>query len=39
MEETEYSQRAIDAVKRDQPDAQNFWVPYVFENKKRETGK
>jgi hypothetical protein len=32
MEETEYSQKAIEAVKRDQPDGQNFWVPYVFQD-------
>lgn len=32
MEESEYTQRAIEAVKKDQHDAQDFWVPYVFKD-------
>lgn len=32
MEKSEYSKLAIEAVKRDQPQAQNLWVPYVFKD-------
>jgi len=32
MEESEYSEKAIAAVQRDQPNAQDFWVPYVFKD-------
>lgn len=32
MEESEYSERAIEAVKRAQPQGQDYWVPYTFKD-------
>jgi hypothetical protein len=32
VDESGYSKIAIEAVKRDQPHALNFWVPYVFKD-------
>ncbi len=32
MDESEFSQKAIEAVRRDQQNAENIWVPYVFKD-------